>query len=93
MQGVSLGKEAVLADSGQVGEIATRVGLVRREDVSTSSFTATGHVVNKRPIDVGTTEADRIEEGLGIRDKILLVGEFIGHHLGMAGIAEHHEPA
>ena len=90
MQGASLGKEAVLADSGQVGEIAAGVGRVRREDFLTSSFPATRHVVDQGSIDVGTTEADRIEEGLGIRDKILLVGEFIGHHLGMAGIAEHH---
>ena len=90
MQGASLGKEAVLADSGQVGEIAAGVGRVRREDFLTSSLPATRHVVNERPINVGATEADGIEEGLGIRDKILLVGEFIGHHLGMAGIAEHH---
>lgn len=60
---------------------------------STSSLPATRHVVDQRPIDVGATEADGIEEGLGIRDKILLVGEFIGYHLGMAGIAEHHESA
>ena len=59
-------------------------------DFSTSSLPATRHVVDQRPIDVGATEADGIEEGLGISDKILLVGEFIGHHLGMAGIAEHH---
>ena len=62
-------------------------------DFSTSSFSATRHVVDQRPIDIGATKADGIEEGLGIRDKILLVGEFIGYHLGMAGIAEHHESA
>jgi hypothetical protein len=62
-------------------------------DFSTSSLPTTCHVVDQRPIDIGATEADGIEEGLGIRDKILLVGKFIGYHLGMAGIAEHHEPA
>jgi hypothetical protein len=41
---------------------------------STSSFSATGHVVDKRPIDVGATEADGIEEGIGIRHKVFLVG-------------------
>ncbi len=62
------------------------------QDFSTSSLSTTSHVVDKRPVDVGATEADGIEEGLGIRDKILLVGEFIGHHLGVAGFAEHHQP-
>jgi len=46
---------------------------------------ATRHVVDQRPVDVGTTETNGIEEGLGIRDKVLLVGEFIGHDLGVAG--------
>ena len=60
---------------------------------STFSFPATSHVVDQRPINVGATEADGIEEGLGVRHKVLLVGEFIGHDLGVADIAEHHEPA
>ena len=67
VQGASLGKEAVLADSGRVGEVAARVGRVRREDFSTSSFSATRHVVDERPIDVGATEADGIEKEVGIR--------------------------
>ncbi|MEK6639924.1 MAG: hypothetical protein AABZ17_04560 [Nitrospirota bacterium] len=62
-------------------------------DFSTSSLSTTRHVVDQGPIDIGATKADGIEEGLGIRDKILLVGEFIGYYLGMAGIAEHHESA
>jgi hypothetical protein len=59
---------------------------------STSSFAATCHVVNERPIDIGATEADGIEEGLGISDKVLLIGEFIGHDLGITSIAKHHQP-
>jgi hypothetical protein len=59
---------------------------------STSSLPATCHVVDKRPIDVGATEADGIEEGIGIRNKTLLVGEFIGHDLGITSITEHHQP-
>ena len=62
-------------------------------DFSTSSLSTTRHVVDQRPINVGATKADGIEEGIGIRDKVLLIGEFIGHDLGMAGIAEHHESA
>ncbi len=50
------------------------------------------HVVNKRPIDVGASEADGIEEGIGVRDKVLFVGEFIGNDLGIADIAQHHQP-
>ena len=46
MQGVSLGEEAVLADSGREGEVAARAGRVKREDFSTSSLSATGHVVD-----------------------------------------------
>ena len=82
-----------MADSGRVGEVAARVGRVRREDFSTSSLSATCHVVDQGSIDVGATEADGIEKGIGIRNKILLVGEFIGHDLGVAGVAEHHQPA
>jgi hypothetical protein len=37
-------------------------------------FSTTCHVVDERSIDVGATEADGIEEGIGIRYKILLVG-------------------
>ena len=65
----------------------------RWRDFSTSSFPATRHVIDKRPVDVGAAKADGIEEGLGISDKVLLVGEFIGHDLGIAYVAEHHEPA
>jgi hypothetical protein len=35
-EGASLGKEAVLAASGQAGEVATGVGWVRRETFSAS---------------------------------------------------------
>lgn len=73
VQGVSLGKEAVLADSGRVGEIASRVGRVRNEDVSTSSFSATRHVVDEGTVDVGATEADGIKEHIVIRHKVLLI--------------------
>ena len=61
-------------------------------DFSTSSLSTTRHVVDQRPIDVGATEADGIEEGLGIRNKILLVGEFIGYDLSVADITQHHQP-
>jgi len=50
-------------------------------------FATTRHVVDQRPIDVGATKTDGIEEGLGIRDKVFLVGEFISHDLGIADIA------
>ena len=59
---------------------------------STSSLAATSHVVDQRTIDVGATEADGIEEGIRIRDKVLLVGELISNDLGVAGIAQHHQP-
>ncbi len=59
---------------------------------STSSFSATSHVVDQRPIDVGATEADGIEEGIRIRDKVFLVSELINHDLGVAGVAQHHQP-
>ena len=59
---------------------------------STSSFTAARHIVDERPINVGATEADGIEESIGIRDKVLFVGEFIGNDLGITSIAEHHQP-
>ncbi len=59
---------------------------------STSSlFAAARHVVDERPIDVGATEADGIEEGLGIRDEVLFVGEFIGYDLGVTDITQHHQ--
>jgi len=73
-QGASQGEESVLADSGQAGEVAARVGRVRRVAFSTSSFSATSHVVDQGPVDVGATETDGIEEGIGIRYKVLLVG-------------------
>ena len=57
-----------------------------------SSLAATSHVVDEGTIDVGATEADGIEEGIRIRDKVLLVGEFISNDLGVAGIAQHHQP-
>ena len=60
-------------------------------DFSTSSLSATSHVVDKRPINVGATETDGIEEGIGIRDKVLFVGEFIGNDLAIAGVAQHHQ--
>jgi hypothetical protein len=92
VQGASLGKEAFLADSGRVGEVAARVGRVRRVVFSTSSLSTTSHVVDQGSIDVGATEADGIEEGIGVSYKILLVSEFIGHDLGITSIAEHHQP-
>jgi hypothetical protein len=52
---------------------------------------AARHVVDKRPIDVGASEADRIEEGIRIRDKIFLIGEFVGYDLGITGITKHHQ--
>jgi hypothetical protein len=36
VKGASLGEEAVLADSGRVGEVAARVGRVRTETFSAS---------------------------------------------------------
>jgi hypothetical protein len=63
-QGASLGEEAVLADSGWVGEVAARVGRVRRAVFSTSSLAATRHVVDQGSIDVGATEADGVEESI-----------------------------
>ena len=78
------GARRVSARQGWAGE---------KGEFSTSSlFAATCHVVDQRPIDVGATDADGIEEGFGIRDKILLVGEFFGRDLGEAGVAEHHQP-
>jgi hypothetical protein len=59
---------------------------------STSSLATTRHVVDQGPIDVCATEADGVKEGIGIRHKVLLVGEFIGHDLGIAGITQHHQP-
>jgi hypothetical protein len=53
---------------------------------------ATRHVVNERPVNIGTPNADRIEEGIGVSDKVLLVSEFIGYDLGIADIAQHHQP-
>ena len=41
---------------------------------STSSLSATRHVVDERPVDVGATEADGIEEEIGVCHKVLLVG-------------------
>jgi hypothetical protein len=41
---------------------------------STSSFSATRHVVDEGPIDVGATDADGIEEVIVIRHKVLVVG-------------------
>ena len=74
VQGASLGKEAVLADSGRVGEVAARGGWVRREAFSTSSFSATRHVVDEGTVDIGATDADGIEEVIVIRHKVLVVG-------------------
>ena len=58
---------------------------------SPSSFPAASHVVDKRPVNVGATEADGIEEGVRVRDKVLFVSEFIGDDLGVAGVAQHHQ--
>ena len=41
---------------------------------STSSLSATRHVVDERPVDIGATNTDGIEEDIGIRDKILFIG-------------------
>ena len=41
---------------------------------STSSLSATRHVVDERPVYVGATEADGIEEEIGVCHKVLLVG-------------------
>ncbi len=59
---------------------------------STSSLATTRHVVDERTIDVGASEADGIEEDVCIRYKVLLVGEFVGYDLRIAGLAEHHQP-
>ena len=74
VQGASLGEEAVLADSGRVGEVAARVGRVRREAFSTSSLATTRHVVDERTVDIGATKADGIKEGIVIRHKVLGIG-------------------
>ena len=74
VEGASLGKEAVLVDSGREGEVAARVGRVRREAFSTSSLATTRHVVDQRPINVGAPDADGIEEVIVIRHKVLVVG-------------------
>jgi len=59
---------------------------------STSSLSATRHVVDKRPVNVGATEADGVKEGISICNKVLLVREFIGDDLGVADITQHHQP-
>jgi len=41
---------------------------------STSSFSTTRHVVDKRTVDVGATEADGIKEDIVIRHKVPVVG-------------------
>ena len=41
---------------------------------SASSLSATRHVVDERPVYVGATEADGIEEEIGVCHKVLLVG-------------------
>jgi acyl-coenzyme A synthetase/AMP-(fatty) acid ligase len=41
-KGASLGKEAVLADSGWVGEISAWVGRVRKATFSTAYYNGTG---------------------------------------------------
>jgi hypothetical protein len=73
VQGASLGKEAILANSGREGEVAARVGRVKREGFSISSFATTRHVVDEGPVDISATEADGIEKGIGVSDKVLLV--------------------
>lgn len=56
-------------------------------------FAATGHIINERTVNVGASHADRIEEGICIRHKVFLVGEFVRDDLGIAGIAQHHQSA
>jgi len=51
------------------------------------------HVVDEGAIDVGATATDRIEERVGVCDKILLVGELVRDDLGIADVAEHHQAA
>ncbi len=41
---------------------------------STSSFSATRHVVDEGTVDVGAPDADGIEEVIVIRHKVLVVG-------------------
>jgi hypothetical protein len=43
-------------------------------DFSTSSFSATSHVVDQRPVDIGAPKADGIEKDIGIRDKVFFIG-------------------
>ncbi|MGE0469569.1 MAG: hypothetical protein AB7P19_09265 [Nitrospira sp.] len=56
-------------------------------------FAAAGHVVDEGSIDIGAADTDRIEERFKVGDEIFLVGEFLSHHLIMAGIAQHDESA
>ena len=65
----------------------------REEDNGRALFPAAGHVVDEGSIDIGAADADRIEERFKVGDEIFLVGQFLGHHLIMAGITQHDESA
>ncbi len=56
------------------------------------SLAAAGHVVDEGAIDIGASATNGIEEGVCVCDKILFVREFICYDLGIADVAEHHQP-
>ena len=54
---------------------------------------AAQHVIDQRAIDVGAAEADGIEQGCVVRNKVPGVGELVSVHLVVTGLTQHHEPA
>ena len=56
-----------------------------------SLFRATQHVVDQGPVDVGAAQADGIEQGFMIGDKISRVRQLFGIDLIVTDLTEHHE--
>ncbi len=50
-----------------------------------------GHVVDEGAVDVGTADADCIEECFGIGDEVLRIRKLFIQDLGVTGFAQHHQ--
>lgn len=52
---------------------------------------AARHVVDERTVNIGATDADRIEERFKVGHKVFLVRKLFIHDLGVTGFAQHHQ--
>jgi hypothetical protein len=66
---------------------------LKRKAFSTSSLGTPQHIIDERPVDVCAPRTNRIEQRFIVLHEIFVIGQLLGHHLFIAAVAEHHQPA